>query len=349
MTRRELKARFRALADRYYKGLSGMDHRVSIVLHRVIAVLASLAFGVANAQDYPSRSIRLIIPFAAGNTGETSFRLIAPTLEARLGQRFIIENRPGASGNVGAQEVARAAPDGYTLLLGATSVFVANQFVYKNTIADPLALFEPITLVSDMPTLVVVSSKLPVSNLRELQAYAKRHPGTINFGSSGLGTGQHISGAVFAELAGIDIVHVPYKGSSAAALAVLTGEAPLYFSVMNAVEGHLRSGRAKALAVASPTRLAALPDVPTTAESGFPEMLAGTWWGMAAPKGTDRRIVDRLAAEIRAALSDPSISSRIAALGMAAGGLSPAEFATKMQTEAARLRTTLEKLRIKLE
>lgn len=326
-----------------------MDDRVSVVRRRVIAMLASLAFGVASAQDYPNRSIRLVIPFGAGNTGETSFRLIAPALEARLGQRFIIENRPGASGNVGAQEVARAAPDGHTLLLGATSVFVANQFVYKNTVSDPLALFEPVALVSDMPTLVVVNSKLPVSNLRELQAYAKRNPGTINFGSSGPGTGQHVSGAVFAELAGIDIVHVPYKGSAAAALALLTGEAPLYFSVMSAVEGNLRSGRAKALAVASPQRLPALPDVPTTAESGFPEFVASTWWGMAAPKGTDRRIVERLAAEIRTALSDPAVSNRLAALGMAVGGLSPAEFARKIQTEAAKLKATLEKLRIKLE
>ena len=326
-------------------------HRLTALLYQVqvIALLSSLAVGIAHAQDYPNKSIRLIIPFAAGNTGDTSFRLIAPTLEARLGQRFVIENRAGASGNIGAQEVARAAPNGYTLLLGATSVFVGNQFFYKTTSSEPLVSFEPITLLSEAPSLVVVSSNLPVSNLRQLQTYAKSHPGKLNFSSPGSGTAPHLSGMVFADLAGIDIVHVPYKGSAPAALALLTGEAHIYFSVLSAVEGHLRSGHAKALAVASPKRLAAFPDVPTTAESGFPELLTGTWWGLAAPKGTDPKIVDRLAAEIRAALADPAVSSRLAAIGMLPGGQSPVEFTSKIQTETAKLKMTLEKLQIRPE
>lgn len=322
-------------------------HRLTALLYHVIALLSSLAVGIAHAQDYPNKSIRLIISAGAGNTGDSSFRLIAPTLEARLGQRFVIENRGGASGNIAAQEVARAAPNGYTLLLGATAVFVGNQFFYKTASPAPLVLFEPITLLSEAPSLVVVSSNLPVSDLRQLQTYAKSHPGELNFSSPGSGTAPHLAGVVFADLAGIDIVHIPYKASSAAALALLTGEAHIYFSVLSAVEGHLRSGHAKALAVASPKRLAAFPDVPTTAESGFPELLTGTWWGLAAPKGTDPKIVDRLAAEIRATLSEPAVSSRLATIGMLPGGLSPVEFTSKIQTETAKLTMTLEKLQIR--
>jgi len=325
----------------------GLD--LTDLLYAVIVLLFSLAAGLAQAQDYPSKPIRLVIPFAAGNTGDISFRMIAPTLEARLGQRFIIDNKAGASGSIGAQEVARAAPDGYTLLLGATSVFVVNQFIHKTISYDPLAAFVPITLVSDAPSLVIVNPGLPVSNLRELQQYAKNRPGKLNFSSPGSGTMPHLAGELFAHLAGIDIVHVPFKGSPAAALALLSNDVQIYFSVLSAVEGNLNSGKLKALAVASLKRLTALPDLPTTSESGFPELITGTWWGLAAPKGTDSKIIDRIASDVRAALSSPGMLHRFAERSMVPGGETPVEFAARIHSEAAKWKKVIETIGLRPE
>ncbi len=321
-------------------------------INHVLSAFAILSTALAvtvpsQAQDYPSKPIRVVIPFAAGNTGETSFRLISPIVESRLGQRFILENRPGASGNTGALEAANAAPDGYTLLLSSISVFVSNQFLYKAMSTEPLAIFAPITILSEAPHVITVSANLPVSNLRQFQAYARGNPGKLNFSSSGVGTAPHLSGQMFADLAGIDMVHVPYKGAAAAVLALLTKEVHITFYSLSAVEGQLRSGHVKALAVAASKRLPVLPNVPTMEESGFSEPLLGAWWGMAAPKATDPRIPDRLATEIRAALSDPGVVSRFAALGMLAGGQTPAEFTSRIQIETAQLKKALQKLKIR--
>jgi len=330
-------------------GLRAWRLELTDLLYQVIVFLFSFAAGLAQAQDYPTKPIRLVIPFAAGNTGDISFRMIAPILEARLGQRFIIDNKAGASGNIGAQEVARAAPDGYTLLLGATSIFVVNQFISKTIDLDPLTAFVPITLISDAPSLVIVNPELPVSSLRELQRYAKNRPGKLNFSSPGSGTMPHLAGELFANLAGIDIVHVPFKGSPAAALALLSNDVQIYFSVLSAVEGNLRSGKVKALAVASSKRLAALPDLPTTSESGFPELLTGTWWGLAAPKGTDSKIIDRIAREVRAALSSPEMLNRFVERSMLPGGESQVEFAARIQLEAARWKKVIETIGLRPE
>jgi tripartite-type tricarboxylate transporter receptor subunit TctC len=318
------------------------------MLQRCHFIVLSLAWagGVAQAQEYPAKPIRVVIPFAAGNTGETSFRLITPILESRLGQRFLLDNRPGASGNTGALDAAKAAPDGYTLLLSSTAVFVSNQYLYKAMSTDPLGIFAPITILSEAPHVITVASSLPVANLRQFQAYAKSNPGKLNYSSSGVGTAPHLSGAMFADLAGIDMVHVPYKGAAQAVLALMSREVHITFYSMSAVEGQLRAGTVKPLAVAASRRLAALPDVPTMAESGFAEPLLGAWWGMAAPKATDPRIVDRLASDIRAALSDAGVIARFAALGMLPGGQTPAELTARMQAESAQLKKTLVKLNI---
>ncbi|MFM9969304.1 MAG: Bug family tripartite tricarboxylate transporter substrate binding protein [Burkholderiales bacterium] len=316
---------------------------------RLCGSLLVIALGSAFAQDFPAKPIRVVIPFAAGNTGETSFRLIAPLLESRLGQRLILDNRPGASGNTGAMDAAKSAPDGHTLLLSSTSVFVSNQFLYKSMSTDPLSIFAPITILSEAPHVITVAAHLPVANLRQFQAYAKSNPGKLNFSSSGVGTAPHLSGAMFADLAGIDMVHVPYKGAAQAVLGLLTKEVHITFYSMSAVEGQLRSGHVKALAVAASRRLAALPDVPTMSEGGISEPLLGAWWGMAAPKAAEPRIVERLASEIRAALADPNVIARFAALGMLPGGQSPGEFTARMQTESVLLKKTLEKLKIQPE
>lgn len=317
------------------------------MLRHALVVLIALLAQAASAQEYPSRPVRVVVPFAAGNTGDISFRLISPILESKLGQRFLLDNRPGASGNTGAMEAAKAAPDGHTLLLSSTSVFVSNQFLYKAMSTDPLSIFAPITILSEAPHVVTVPASLPVSNLREFQAYAKNNPGKLNYSSSGVGTAPHLSAAMFADMAGIEMVHVPYKGAAEAVLALVRNEVHITFYSLSAVEGQLRSGYVKALAVAASKRLPELPDVPTMAESGFPEPLLGAWWGMAAPKATDARIVERLATEIRSALSDPNIVSRYGSLGMLPGGYTPAEFTARIQTESAQLRRALQKLNIR--
>ena len=315
----------------------------------LFATLLLALHAAALAQDYPSKPIRLVIPYAAGNNGDISFRVIAPALEARLGQRFVIDNKAGASGNIGAQEVARAAPDGYTLLLGATNNFVVNQFVYKSRDFDPLAVFAPVTMVSDAPSLVIAAAQMPANSLRDLQAYAKSNPGKLNFGSPGAGTPPQLAAELFGQLAGIGMVHVPYKGSPAAVLALLANDVQLYFTTLSSVEGNLKSGKLKALAVASKKRLAAMPDVPTSAEVGFPGLLPGNWWGLAAPRGTDPKIIECLASDIRAVLADPAVQKRFSELGMNGGGQAPAEFAAQLREEAARWKGVLEAAGIKAE
>jgi tripartite-type tricarboxylate transporter receptor subunit TctC len=302
-----------------------------------------LALPDVGAQDWPSRPIRLVIPYAAGNTGDIAFRIVAPALEARLGQRFVIDNKAGASGNIGAQDVVRAAPDGHTLLLGATNNFVVNQFVYRAMDFDPLEALVPVTMLSDAPSLVIVAKGAPWQSLRDLQAEARTHPGRLNFGSPGAGTPPHLAAELFSQLAGIQMVHVPFKGSPAAVLALLANEVQVYVTALGSVEGNLRADKLRALAVASKRRLSVLPDVPTTAEAGFPDLLTGNWWGLAAPRGIDPRVIERLAGAVKAVLDDPAVQRRYAALGMDVGGQTPAAFATQLRDEAARWKRVLER------
>ena len=340
-------------SDRRFTGMARSRNEAGVTRNaclRACALLAGLLATLsALAQEWPAKPIRLVIPYSAGNTGDISFRAIAPTLEQRLGQRFVIDNKAGASGNIGAQEVVRAAPDGYTLLLGASNNFVVNQFVYKAMDFDPLTALVPITLISDAPSLVIVNARAPWDTLAQLQADARSHPGKFNFGSPGAGTPPHLAAELFAQLAGVQLVHVPFKGSPAAVLALLSDEVQLYFTTLSSVEGNLHSGKLRALAVASRTRLAALPDRPDAAEAGFPGLLTGNWWGLAAPRGIDPRIVERLAAEVHAVMAEPAVQKRYAALGMNVGGQSPAEFSAQMREEALRWKRVLDTAGIKAE
>jgi tripartite-type tricarboxylate transporter receptor subunit TctC len=302
-------------------------------LHVVVWLLL-LSVAPADAQTYPSRTIRIVNPYGAGNTGDISFRTITPVLEAKLGQRFVVENKPGASGNLGAQEVARAEPDGYTLLLAPNNQFVINQHLFKSLGYDPLTSFEPITILSDAPSVIVVNSNLGVHNLREFQALARSKSEKLNFSSPGAGTPPHLAAEWFAKLAGIQLSHIPYRGSPPAITALLAGDVHVYFSILSAVDGQIKAGKLTALAVAGTRRLDALPDVPTTAESGFPELITGTWWAMFAPKGTGTAIIERLTNEINAALADSTVSKRYHEMGMTTGGERPQELAKRIGTEA---------------
>jgi len=322
------------MSDNAFRPIAAKERSAMTRLHVVVSMVLLLVPSVAYAQIYPNKPIRIINPYPAGNTGDISFRSISPVLEAKLGQRFVLENKPGATGNIGTQEVMRSEPDGYTLLLAPSNNFVMNQFLFKSLGYDPISSFEPITTLSDAPSIVVVQPALQVSSLRELQALARKSPGKLNFGSPGVGTPPHLAAEWFAKMADIKLTHIPYRGSPAAIVGLLSNDIQIYFSILSAIEGHVKAGKIKPLAVAAPLRLSALPDLPTTAESGFPDLVTGTWWAMFAPKGTDKKIVDRLATEIRSSFSENEVSKRFRELGMTTGGVRPAELAERIRTEA---------------
>lgn len=309
-----------------------------------LSLATSLLLGGAAfaQQDWPNKPIRLIVPYAPGGAGDLSFRPILPALEEKLGQRFVIENKPGASGNIGAAEVMRAAPDGYTLLLAGGNNFVSNQYLYRKMSFDPLAVFDLIVLLSNSPTVVVANPGLPVNSLRELAAYAKANPGKLNFPSPGVGTPPQLSGEFFSALAGVKMVHIPFNGSPPAVLALQQNEVQVAFYTLGPIAPLIRGAKVKALAVAATTRLASLPDVPTTAEAGFPELLTGSWQALAAPKGTDPRILDRINADVRAVLSDAGIRKRYSDMGMLPGEMNRTEFAAFARAEAARWKKVVE-------
>ena len=308
-------------------------------------VFAALLFASSVAfaqQDWPNKPIRLIVPYAPGGAGDLAFRPILPALEEKLGQRFVIENKPGASGNIGAGEVMRAAPDGYTLLLAGGNNFVSNQYLYRKMTFDPLAVFDLIVLLSNSPTVVVANPGLPVNSLRELAAYAKANPGKLNFPSPGVGTPPQLSGEFFSALAGVRMVHIPFNGSPPAVLALQQNEVQVAFYTLGPISPLIRGAKVKPLAVAATVRLASLPDVPTTAEAGFPELLTGSWQALAAPKGTDPRILDRINADVRAVLSDAGIRKRYSDMGMLPGEMNRTEFAAFARAEAARWKKVVE-------
>lgn len=312
---------------------------------RQFAVLALLAFGIAApvaAQDYPSKIIHIIVPYAPGSVGDTTARLVAAAIEPRLGQRVLVETRPGAGGNIGAAAVASAAPDGHTLLLGATNNFAINQFLYSSMTFDPMTAFAPIMLVADVPSVIFVSGAVPASTFRDFVEYARANPGKLNFASPSAGTTPHLAGELLNQLAGIRMVHVPYRGAGPAMLALVAGEVQMYMVGLVSGQPHLASGKIKALAVAAPQRLPGLPDVPTTAEAGFPQFKASNWWGLAAPKGTPRPIIERLNREIAAALTEPGLKARFGEAGLVPVASSPEAFAAQIREDAALWQKTIQ-------
>lgn len=294
------------------------------------------------AQQYPIKPIRVIVPYGAGGAGDVAFRLIANQLEAKLGQRFVVEFKPGASGNIGAAEVARAEPDGYTLLVGGGNNFSSNQFLYDNMGFDPLKAFDPIALLTNSPTIVTVNLSVSANSLSELIAYANANPGKLNFGSPGVGTPPHLAGELFASLAGIRMVHVPFNSSPQVMIALQQNSVQVAFYTMGPIGALIRGGEAKPLAVAAPSRLIELAQVPTSKESGFPTLLTGSQQLLVAPRGTDPRILDRLNTLVREAIAAPNVQDRFAKMGAVGGDLSRAELEAFLREEAARWKNVVE-------
>jgi tripartite-type tricarboxylate transporter receptor subunit TctC/uncharacterized membrane protein YfcA len=332
----------RRLADR----LGGPRLQLGFAL---LAIGVGLGMGGKAAQareGWPDRPIRLVVPYAAGGVGDISFRVISTDVEARLGQRFLLDNRPGASGNIGAAEVLRAAPDGYTLLLGAINNFATNQFLYKGMSFDPVTAFDPVAVLSLAPNVVAVTPELPATTLAELAALARAQPGGLNYGTPGVGTAPHLAGELFASLAGISLNHVPYNGTPPVLVALRQGSVQVSFYTLSPIGPLIQASRLRPLAVAAPSRLPGLPGVPSAREAGFPDLLSASWQAIVAPRGTETAILDRLNEVIRAALAQPEAQRRYGELGMVAGDLNRAEVAAFIRREAQRWKKVIETARI---
>jgi tripartite-type tricarboxylate transporter receptor subunit TctC len=315
----------------------------------LIALLLSFHAAFAAAQAYPNKPVRLVNPYAPGGTGEIIFRMLMPALEERLGQRIVIESRAGAGGNIGAEVVANAPADGYTLLLGTTNIFVINQFIFAKMPFDPLRAFSPVTLVADVPSVFYVSNQVPATNLREFVAWAKANPGKVNYASPGNGTTPHLNVELLAELAGLRLVHVPYKGLQPSMGAVVANEVQLYLGGLGAGQGLLRAGKMKAIAVGSKQRLPAAPDIPTAMESGFADFVASNWFALAAPAGTPGAIAERWATEVRRAMQLPETQRKLVELGIVPVGGTPAELGKQWADEAKLWERVVRTAQIKAE
>ncbi len=298
--------------------------------------VAALGFctmvSIAGAADYPARSIRYIVPQGAGGSSDTLARLVTQKLSESLGQQVVTDNRPGATGNIGTEIAARAAPDGYTLLQVATSL-ATNPALSVKMPFDPIRDFAPITLLSQSPNLWIVHPSLPARNMRELVALAKSRPGEINYSSSGTGSSQHLAGELLKSLAHIDIVHIPYKGSPPALIDLLGGRVVLMCSTIAPAMPLVKSGKLRALAVTSLKRSAAAPEIPTVAESGLPGYEATAWQGVLAPAGTPREIILKLNTEIVRIVNSPDVRRQLGEQGYEPAGTSPEQFAEYIKTE----------------
>lgn len=326
--------------------------KITITHRRLALVLAGVALAAASlgarAQDWPSKPIRIVSPNSAGGVGDTLFRIVQPALEAKLGQRFVIDNRTGAGGNIGTAEVVHAKPDGYTLLVAPTANFAVNQHLFPNIGFDALKDLEPIAVLGAAPLIAVTSMTAP-NTLKDFVAQARANPRKYNFGSPGAGSPTHLAGVSFSQLAGNSLVHIAYRGTPPLVLAMMADEVQLAFPTLTPVSTQLKAGKLKAIAVMSKERLADLPNVPTAAEAGFPDMTFGNWWVLAAPAATDPKIVARLSAEVRTALADPAIKAKLAEAGHVAMNMNPAEISAFLHAESARYKTLIERNGIKLE
>ncbi|WP_439611245.1 Bug family tripartite tricarboxylate transporter substrate binding protein [Reyranella sp.] len=319
------------------------------VLVSVLGTLGVLLATAAGAQSYPTKPVRIVAPFPPGGVADVLARAIQPGLQEALGQQVVIDNKPGAGGNIGAEIVAKADPDGYTLLLASAGILTINEFLYSKMPFDAATAFAPITVVGDMPNIVVVSPKTAINTLKELIDRAKDLPGKINFGSAGNGTTTHLAIVLLEQAAGIRLAHVPYKGAAPAVQDLVAGQIDGLVDNPPLVLGHIKSGTIKALAWAAPQRMAILPDVPTAAEAGLPGFEASSWFALIAPAGTPKEIVARLNAATAKILRDPKMVEQFAQRGVRLVGNSVEEFTAFIPKERARWAEIVKTSGVKLE
>src|SRR5690242_2867065 len=317
---------------------------------KIVAALVATLVGVAAtaaAQPYPNRPIKLVVPFPPGGPVDVMGRLVADRLSQNVGT-VVVDNRAGAGGTIGSRAAAAAEPDGYTLLLGTSTTLGASPALYRNIGYDPARSFAPVAMIASVPMALVVTPTLPVNSVGELIAYAKAHPGKLNYGAP-TGVLPHLTAEMFKSAAGLDIVHVPYKGAANAVTDLLSGQIDLAFEPYSVLLGHIHEGRVRALAVTGTTRSAELADVPTMIESGVAGFTAVSWSGVVAPPGTPAEIIARLNAAVNAGLAAPETQARLARLGASPMIGTPADFAALIATEVPKWAAVVKAAGIKIE
>jgi len=311
--------------------------------------LVTLTTADAYSQDYPAKTIRIVVPFSPGGVADNSARVVADSLGARLGQQILVENRPGASGNIGTQAVAQASPDGYTLLLGFDGTMVINPHVFPKIPFDTLKDFAPVTKLGDATLILVAHPSVPARNLAEFIAHAKARGSPFAYGTSGTGGTPHLAGELLKLRTGIALEHVPYKGGGQAITDAVGGQIPLVFTAIATAQQYVRAGRLVGLGVPGARRSAALPDVPTFAESGLPGFDVSSWTGIFAPAGTPRPVIDKLQRELAAVLRTAFVRERYAVLGIEPVGNSPQEFGDQVRADLARWEKVVKAANVRLE
>ena len=318
-----------------------------------LALSLAMALGQApaGAQEtpWPNKPIRLVVPFTPGGVTDTSGRLIAEYLGRRLGQQVVVDNRPGASGNIGTNQVAQAAPDGYTLVLGFDGTLVINPHVFAKVPFDTLRDFAPIGKIGDAALILVAHPGLPAKTLQEVITLSQSQAGGLSYGTSGTGGTPHIGGEQLAQRTGARLTHVPYKGGGQALTDVLGGSIPLVYTAVAGAHGHVRSGKLRAIAVSSAQRSAAMPEVPTFIESGVPDFVVTSWVGLLAPARTPVPVVQRLSAELQAVLNDPVVKEKLQAMGIDASPGTPDQFVEQMRRDLARYGQVVKAANIRLD
>jgi len=314
--------------------------------HFLLGALAALTF-CAQAQDYPNRPIRLIVPFAPGGVADNSARVVAEPLSQRLGQQVVVENRPGASGNIGTQQVAQAPADGYTLLLGFDGTMVINPFVFPNIPFDTLKDFAAVTKLGDATLLLAAHPSLPAKTLQEMIELAKKKP--LAYGTSGTGGTPHLAGELLKQRTGAQLEHVPYKGGGPALTDAVGGQIPLVFTAIASAQQYVRTNRLVALGVPSAKRSSALPEVPTFQESGVAGFDVSSWTGIFAPANTPRPIVERLQKELAVVLQSAFVKERYATLGIEPVGNTPEEFGAQVRADLARWGKVVKDANVRVE
>ena len=298
------------------------------------ALLMALSPGAADAQPYPNRPVKLVVPFPPGGPSDVTARLVAEHLTPLLGQPVVVESRPGgAGGTIGARSVAASEPDGYTILLALTGTLTISPAIYRDSGYDPIKSFAPVALLASGGQLLTTHRALPVESLGELVAYAKSHPGKLSYASPGFGTQPHLLGELLRLTTGVDVLHVPYKGSAPAITDLLAGQVQIMFDSPSVLLPHVEANRIRLLAVTSPRRMNQVPQAPTVAEAGFPKLTATLWSGIVAPAGTPAVVVERLNAAINAALNTPTLRASLINLGAEPQPMSPQDFAAFLKAE----------------
>jgi len=305
-------------------------------LKRLLLAIALIVPLAAAAQPYPSKPIRFVVPYPAGGPLDTVARIVGERVSESVGEPVIVENKAGAGGNIGADLVAKSAPDGYTILMGAVATHAINPSIYASMPYDARKDFIPVTQIASTPNVLVVNPALPVHDVAEFVAYAKAHPGQLNFGSGSTGSAGHLAGELFKATAGVEMTHVPYKGAAPAMTDLIGGRIQLMFDNLASSLVQIKAGKVRALAVTTAKRTELAPDLPTIAESGLPGFDINTWFGLFVPARTPPAIVQRLHDEFVKALETPEVRARMLALGAEPVGSTPAQFAQYVQSEAAK-------------